>query len=196
MLPGIIFKPQFQLPETLAHSIASSDAYIHPEFIYIAMLQLAVFQLCLALFLVKLGPALGQLRYELSFERVRDSLPVTLRCRDNSVGTFVDISDVNFWLNRTLPDDPDLRERRDLDVAPGQTGDGLTFALTRSIEGRYTCGRQTDSANVEESDHVFLVGKCLLRYFLTRILILSLVLRLIKIMIIGSLSTTLCKMQN
>lgn len=127
------------------------------------MLQLALPYFCLTLFLVKLGPIHGQpAPYELLFERARDSLPVTLRCRDTSAGTLVDISDVNFWLNRTQADDPDLRERSDLDVPPGQTGDGLTFALTRRIEGLYTCGRQIDNANVEESSAVSLVGEYLL----------------------------------
>ena len=118
--------------------------------------------LCFLFLLVKL--VLSQPPYELSMApRVRGSStrpePVTLRCRDNSLGTFAEINTVRFWLNRTLPDDPDLRERSDVFLRPGQTGDSLTFTLTRSIEGRYTCGRQIDSANVEESAPVFVVGK-------------------------------------
>ena len=58
-----------------------------------------------------------------------------------------------------MPNDPDLRERSDVNLIAGQTGTELTITFSRRIEGNYTCGQQTDSANVEESEGVVLVCK-------------------------------------
>ena len=122
-------------------------------------LFLTLFLIQAALLLVKLVKS-QQPRFELeTLGRIVNDPFVTLQCRDNSINTIANINDVKFWLNRTSPDDPDLRERSDVFVSPGQTGTELTFVLTRSIEGSYTCGIQVDSANVEESNPEILVGK-------------------------------------
>ena len=83
---------------------------------------------------------------------------VTLACH-NSVGVAQDIDDVQFWLNRTRMDNRDLRERGDVAVFEDQTRNEISFTVTRSIEGYYTCGTQIDSVNFDESAPLILVGK-------------------------------------
>lgn len=115
---------------------------------------------CAALLLSEVKPTKGQLlRFELVFQRTVNDRVVTLLCRDNSINGIANINDVTFWLNRTQPDDPDLRDRSDAFVFQGQTGTELSFILTRSNEGSYTCGVQVDSANVQESAAETLVGR-------------------------------------
>ena len=88
-----------------------------------------------------------------------DSTPVvTLACR-NSVGVIQDIDGVQFWLNRTREDSRDLREREDVPAFEDQMRNGISFTLSRDIEGFYTCGRQVDSVNFNESAALILVGK-------------------------------------
>ena len=128
----------------------------------ILRLSLTFLTSCAVLLLSEVKPTKGQLRFELEVQRTVNERVVTLLCRDNSINGIANINDVTFWLNRTQPDDPDLRDRSDVFVFPGQTGTELDFILTPSIEGSYTCGVQVDTANVQESEAEMLVGKLLL----------------------------------
>ena len=53
----------------------------------------------------------------------------------------------------------DLRERGAVAVFEDQTRNEISFTVTRSIEGYYTCGTQIDSVNFDESTPLILVGK-------------------------------------
>ena len=106
------------------------------------------------LFLVSFDLILAQLpSYTL---RVLEISPVRLSCIDSSTRVAADIDDVKFWRNRTLPNDPGLRERSDMAIFEDQMENDITFILTREFEGYYTCGRQLMDT-VEESPPVFLV---------------------------------------
>ena len=95
-------------------------------------------------------------RYRL---RVMDVSPFRLSCYDSSTGDAADINDVTFWRNRSLPNDPGLRERRDMPVFVDQIENEIIFTLTRKFEGNYTCGRQLIGTVEEESAPVPLVCK-------------------------------------
>ena len=76
---------------------------------------------------------------------------IELTCRDASTAEELDISDIKIWLNRTSVNDPDLREREDVGVFEANGCCRLRFNLTHQLEGKFTCGRRTDIANVQES---------------------------------------------
>ena len=125
-------------------------------------LSLFLFVSSAGLLLSEVKPTNGQaLRFELEVRRTVNERTITLLCRDNSINGIADINDVIFWLNRTQPDDPDLRDRSDVFVFQDQTRTELAFILTRSNEGNYTCGERVDSANVQESAAETLVGRLL-----------------------------------
>ena len=75
---------------------------------------------------------------------------VTLKCRDGQTAEELDISEINFFLNRSSAADPCLRERGDIIVVRVEST-GIKFNLTRRLEGNYTCGKRVDVANVRES---------------------------------------------
>ena len=83
---------------------------------------------------------------------------VTLACH-NSADVAQDINDVQFWLNRSRTDVQDLRDRGDIAVIEDEMSNDISFTLSRSIEGYYTCGRQIDSVNFDESSPLILIGK-------------------------------------
>lgn len=91
--------------------------------------------------------------------RVMDVSPFLLTCYDSSTGDAADIDDVTFWRNRSLPNDPGLRERRDMPVFVDPIENEISFTLTREFEGYYTCGRQLIDRVEEESAPVPLVCK-------------------------------------
>jgi hypothetical protein len=92
---------------------------------------------------------------------IRNSPPVvTLACR-NSAGVTQDIDDVQFWLNRTREDSRDIRNREDIPAFEDQIRNEIAITFSRSIEGFYTCGRQVDSVNFDESAALTLVCKCI-----------------------------------
>ena len=94
---------------------------------------------------------------------IRDVSPDlrSLQCHDSTTGVLADIDDVKFWRNRTLPNDPGLRETGDVHVYEDHARNIITFELRRKYEGRYTCGQQQmgDSSRVIESPPVPLVCK-------------------------------------
>ena len=91
---------------------------------------------------------------------LRENTPqaVTLACR-NSAGVVQDIENIEFWLNRTRDDSQDLRDRGDILIFEDQTRNEISFTISRSIEGFYTCGQQLDSVNFDESAPLILVCK-------------------------------------
>ena len=111
------------------------------------------------------GPSDDPPPYELIVERNDPSTQgsgvdlITLRCResDNEGGGILAVQLVKFWLNRTRPNDPDLKEEDY--VFTNRDNMGITFQLRQ--EGYYTCGMQTDAANVEESERVTVISKLL-----------------------------------
>ncbi len=110
---------------------------------------------CLALFL------LVELALCQNFELIptgNSPSVVTLACR-NSAGVTQDIDDVQFWLNRTQ-DSRDIRNREDIPAFEDQIRNEISITFSRSIEGFYTCGRQVDSVNFDESAALILVCKC------------------------------------
>ena len=76
---------------------------------------------------------------------------IELICRDALTAEVLDISDIKIWLNRTLANDPHLWERGDVGVVEANGCCRLRFNLTHQLEGMFTCGKQTDIANVKES---------------------------------------------
>ena len=86
---------------------------------------------------------------------------IKLQCREETVTSlkFMNVADAKFWLNKTSPTDPSLRERADVTVTKTEDGLGITFNLTRNLEGNYTCGRRIDSENVHESLPLTLICK-------------------------------------
>ena len=84
---------------------------------------------------------------------------ITMWCRDGQTAEEVLLSDVKFWLNRTSAQDPGLRERADI-TAIEVDRFKLKFALTRHLEGYYTCGKHTDESRVQlESNPKPLISK-------------------------------------
>ena len=75
---------------------------------------------------------------------------IILKCRDSDTAEELDISEISFFLNRSSVADPSLRERGDITVVPVRST-GIKFNLTRRLEGKYTCGKRVDIANVRES---------------------------------------------
>ena len=103
-------------------------------------------------------------QYRLIVERAEPSSQgsrldlITLRCRDtHSSRNFEPVQDINFWLNRTAPDDPGFQN--DPNVITTRDRMGITFQLARDREGYYSCGVQSDSANVVESERIAVIGK-------------------------------------
>ena len=97
--------------------------------------------------------------YELVY-RTFDSMHMTERsglieliCRSGSTAQELPLTDnvTKIWLNRTSVNDPDLQERGDVRDIEIHGCCRLRFNLTSKLEGKYTCGRQTDIANVQES---------------------------------------------
>ena len=82
-----------------------------------------------------------------------------LICRDGFTAEELPVSDIKIWLNRTSVDDPDLREREDVDTVEVHGCCSLRFNLTHQLEGNYTCGRKMDIANVRESSPKSLICK-------------------------------------
>ena len=113
---------------------------------------------CIWFVQVSLVATQGSPPYELTVERDNPSTRgsgvdlITLRCRGR-----VD-DGIRFWLNRTRPNDPDLKDENY--VFTSNDGTSITFQLRQ--EGFYTCGRQIDSANVEESERVPVISKLFL----------------------------------
>ena len=86
---------------------------------------------------------------------------IKLQCREETLTSlnFKNVANVKFWLNRTSPSDPSLRERDDVTVIETEDGIGIVFNLTHNLEGNYTCGRRIDSENVHESPPLTLICK-------------------------------------
>ena len=76
---------------------------------------------------------------------------IELTCREELTAEELPVSDIKIWLNRTSTNDPDLRAREDVGVVKAHGCCGLRFNLTHELEGDFTCGRQTDIANDQES---------------------------------------------
>ena len=101
--------------------------------------------------------------YELIVQREDPSSPgllvdlISLRCRDSVNGEVVSVQHINFWLNRTNPNDPDLKEEDYVSISSDNRG--IMFQLRD--EGYYTCGMQIDSANFSESERLALISKLL-----------------------------------
>lgn len=91
--------------------------------------------------------------------RITEITPVSLSCYDPSTEATADVNEVTFWRNRSLPNDPGLRERSDMPVFGDQTENDITFTLTREFEGYYTCGRQLMDTVERESPPIPLVCK-------------------------------------
>ena len=77
---------------------------------------------------------------------------ITLACRDELTAEELPVSDVMFFLNRSSPADPSIREREDIIVVEvGSYEFEVRFNLTRRLEGYYTwqesefhlCGRES-----------------------------------------------------
>ena len=75
---------------------------------------------------------------------------IKMRCRDDATAANIAVSEVQFWLNRTSPCDPGLRERSDFKVVATDKHT-ISFNLSRHHEGDYTCGRRTNMSHVQES---------------------------------------------
>ena len=83
---------------------------------------------------------------------------ITLACRDTLTAEELPVDRVVFFLNRSSPADPSIREREDIRAV--EVGCcSVRFNLTRRFEGNYTCGRRVDVANVRESLPRRLIGK-------------------------------------
>ena len=112
-------------------------------------------------FVATQGPSSRTPPYELIVRRADSSTRgarvdlITLQCRENRSMEIVSVQDINFWLNRMRPDDPDLKEEDYVIINDDNMG--VTFQLRQ--EGYYTCGRRTDAANVDESKRVAVLGK-------------------------------------
>ena len=88
-----------------------------------------------------------------------ESGSIALTCRDSWTADELNVHNVNFWLNRTLENNTDLRERRDIGIK--EVGCcSIKFNLLRNLEGRYSCGKMYDNGYVEESAPLKLICKC------------------------------------
>lgn len=83
---------------------------------------------------------------------------VTMLCRNSITAEEILLSDVLFWVNRTSAQDPSLRSRTDIIVTEVDQY-RLKFALTRNLEGCYTCGKLISDNRVLESNQKALVCK-------------------------------------
>ena len=79
---------------------------------------------------------------------------VQLQCREETQFRYLNVHNVKFWLNRTSPTDPGLRERADVTVIETEDQLGIRFNLTRNFEGYYTCGRIGSDNGTEVSESV------------------------------------------
>lgn len=104
---------------------------------------------------VATSPQLPQAPYELAFSTfgvvTQQSGLIEMVCRNESTAEKLPVNDINIWLNRTLVDDRDLREREDVGIVEVHGCCRLRFNLTHQLGGHYTCGKRIDAANVKES---------------------------------------------
>jgi hypothetical protein len=85
---------------------------------------------------------------------------ITLTCRDGFAEQ-LSVAEVLFFLNRSSPFDPSIRERGDVRVVVNGCC-RVRFNLTRSIEGFYTCGKRVNFTHLRESPPVTLLCKWVL----------------------------------
>ena len=85
---------------------------------------------------------------------------ITVLCHNSKTAEEVFLSDVLFWVNRTSAQDPiaSLRNRTDITVTEIDQY-RLKFALTRHLDGYYTCGKLIGNNRVLESNQMALVCK-------------------------------------
>ena len=77
---------------------------------------------------------------------------IKMQCRDDATAEDIPVSEVQFWLNRTSPCDPGLRERGDFHVVDtNKYTISFNLELSQHLEGNYTCGRRTNMRHVQES---------------------------------------------
>ena len=91
--------------------------------------------------------------YDLIFkteETTEETGAITMHCRNYATAENILVSEVQFWLNRTSPCDPGLRERGDFHVVDTDRYT-ISFNLSRHHEGDYTCGRRINVSHVQES---------------------------------------------
>jgi hypothetical protein len=100
----------------------------------------------------------GLIHSTISGDTERSGL-LQLTCRDGFTAEDLPVGDIKIWLNRTSVDDPDLREREDIGTVEVHGCCSLRFNLTHQLGGRFTCGRRTDIANVQESSPIMLICK-------------------------------------
>ena len=103
------------------------------------------------------SPALYSLTVQREHEssRGRGVDLITLRCINATSGMMMRPQDVTFWLNRVSSNDPDFKDEEYVIVDNQRKG--IVFQLR--VEGYYSCGTQTNVANVEESERVPLIGE-------------------------------------
>ena len=109
-------------------------------------------------------PRSAQSSYELIYktdETTEATGAIKMQCRDYATAENIPVSEVQFWLNRTSPCDPDLRERDDFKVVVTDSRT-ISFNLLRHLEGSYTCGQCTNVRHVQESLPVTRTCKLLL----------------------------------
>ena len=102
-------------------------------------------------------PGTTQHSYELIYKTDKTTEvtgAITMHCRNYATAEDIPVSEVQFWLNRTSPCDPDLQERGDFKVVG--TDNYISFNLFRHHEGNYTCGRRINVSYVQESPPVTL----------------------------------------
>ena len=84
---------------------------------------------------------------------------ITMWCCDGLTAEKVLLSDVKFWLNQTSAWDPGLQEQGDI-TAIEFDHYKIMFALTRQLEGYYTCSKRIDENRVQlESNPKALISK-------------------------------------
>ena len=90
--------------------------------------------------------------YELIYrtdETTKETGAIKMQCRD-AFAENIPVSEVQFWLNRTSPCDPGLRERGDFKVVETDKHT-ISFILSQHLEGDYTCARRTNMRDVQKS---------------------------------------------
>ena len=97
---------------------------------------------------------------------------ITVLCRNSATAEEVFLSDVLFWVNRTSAQDPSLRNRMDITVTEVDQY-RLKFALTRHLEGYYTCGKLIDDNRVLESDQTAFVCKYPTQYKIADVMMIN-----------------------
>jgi hypothetical protein len=105
-------------------------------------------------------PRPTRLQYELIYntdETTEETGAIKMWCRDEFAEN-IPVSEVQFWLNRTSPCDPSLREQNDFDVDEADKYT-ISFNLIRNLDGVYTCGRRINVTHMQESPRVTLTCK-------------------------------------